>query len=201
MKEENSINLLIKVHINKTLRVLYSSVTSLFLFFPFILIIGCENDIEKIKLITQKSKTPTESAKQVEIFYSDSARARIQIKARSMDHYVTDNPYLEMPDGVDVIFFDDSMRTKSKLTANYAIHMEKERKMEARKNVVVVNEKGEQLHTERLIWDEQTSRIYSDEFVKITTKDEIIFGQGFESNQNFSRYKINKIKGNIKIKQ
>jgi LPS export ABC transporter protein LptC len=170
------------------------------LFLQLIIISGCENDIEKIKLVAKKSKTPTETGKHVEIYYSDSARIRLQIKAERMDHYPTENPYLEMTDGVEVLFYDDSMQIKSKLTANYAIHMEKERKMEARKNVVVINEKGEQLNTEHLIWDEQTARIFSDEFVKITTSDEIIYGQGFESNQNFTKYRINKIKGNIKIK-
>ena len=46
--------------------------------------------------------------------------------------------------------------------------------MEARKNVVVVNEKGETLNTEHLIWDERSEKLKSDEFVKITRKDEII---------------------------
>ncbi len=173
----------------------------LFFFVQLTLWFGCENDIEKIKLITQKSKTPSETGKTAEILYSDSARVRVQINAKRMDHYTTENPYLEMPEGVSVLFFDDSMHIKSRLTAHYAIHLEKERKMEARKNVVVINEKGEQLNTEHLIWDEATAKIYSDEFVKITTQKEIIYGQGFESNQTFSRYKINKIKGNIQIKK
>jgi LPS export ABC transporter protein LptC len=72
--------------------------------------------------------------------------------------------------------------------------------MEARKNVLVVNEKGDQLNTEHLIWDERTQKLTSDEFVKITTKDEIIYGNGFEANQDFSRYRIFNIKGIFSVK-
>ena len=39
--------------------------------------------------------------------------------------------------------------------------------------------------------------IYTDDFVKITTKSEVIYGQGFVSNQNFSKYTIKNIKGTI----
>jgi LPS export ABC transporter protein LptC len=72
--------------------------------------------------------------------------------------------------------------------------------MEARNNVVVTNSKGETLNTEQLMWDERSEKLYSDVFVKITTPDQIIFGEGFESNQNFTQYRINKIKGTIKVK-
>jgi hypothetical protein len=71
--------------------------------------------------------------------------------------------------------------------------------MEARKNVVVVNEKGERLNTEHLIWDEKKEKLLSDDFVKITTKDEIFYGNGFEANQDFTKYRIYKLKGTISL--
>ena len=72
--------------------------------------------------------------------------------------------------------------------------------MEAKRNVVVVNEKGEKLNTEHLIWEEEGDRITSDAFVKITTADEILMGEGLESNQSFTKYRIKKIKGTIRLK-
>nr|MBP6335704.1 LPS export ABC transporter periplasmic protein LptC [Bacteroidia bacterium] len=91
------------------------------------------------------------------------------------------------------------LRVKSRMDADYGVRYEKEQKMEARKNVVVVNERGEQLNTEHLVWDEKRQKLTSDQFVKITTKDEIIYGNGFEANQDFSKYKIFNIKGTISI--
>jgi LPS export ABC transporter protein LptC len=87
------------------------------------------------------------------------------------------------------------------LSAKYAIHYDAEHRWEAQNDVVVVNEKGEQLNTEKLIWDEQKEKLYSDQFVKITTPDEIIMGKGFEANQDFSRYKIFNVTGRITVKE
>jgi len=72
--------------------------------------------------------------------------------------------------------------------------------MEAKGNVVLINEDGEKLNTEHLIWDEEKEMIYSNEFVKITTADEIIMGEGLESNLNFTKFKIKNIQGTITIK-
>jgi hypothetical protein len=62
-----------------------------------------------------------------------------------------------------------------------------------------VNTKGERLNTEEIIWDEQKKKIYSDKYVTIHTKDEILFGYGFESNEDFSKYKIFKLSGTIRM--
>lgn len=69
--------------------------------------------------------------------------------------------------------------------------------MEARNDVIVKNKKGETLNTEKLVWNEATGKFTSDVFVKITTASEVIMGQGFEANQDFTRYSIKKPKGSI----
>ena len=73
--------------------------------------------------------------------------------------------------------------------------------MEAHENVVVVNDKGEQLNTEYLRWEEKKGKLFSDQFVKISTADQIIYGEGFEAEQDFSSYRIFKTKGIINVKQ
>ncbi len=171
-----------------------------FLFlFCLTILFSCENDLEKVKLYSKGKNSPQESAKSIKILYSDSARVEVELTAPVLNHYVTDNPYIEMPKGLHAIFYDDKLEVKSKLDADYGIRYEKEQKMEARKNVTVINEKGEKLNTEHLIWDERMEKLYSKEFVKITTQDEIIYGNGFEANQDFSRYKIFNIKGTISL--
>jgi len=175
-------------------------------FLPLIFLVGCafffsacENDIEKVKLLGLHDQSPVESAKNIKILYSDSAKVEVELTAPVMNHYATENPYLEMPKGLKAIFYDESLNVKSRMTADYGIRYEKEQKMEARKNVVVINAKGEQLNTEHLVWDERSEKLLSDEFVKITRKDEIIYGDGFEANQDFSKYKIFNIKGTISV--
>ena len=162
--------------------------------------LACETDIEKVKIVTAKDSSPIESAKDAEIIYSDSAIVKVKITAPQLDRYIDKDPYIELPKGVEILFYNDDLEVASQLTANYAVSYEDEGKMEAKGNVVLINEEGEKLNTEHLIWDEKKELIYSNEFVKVTTADEIIMGEGFESNQNFTKFKIKNIQGTITIK-
>lgn len=162
---------------------------------------SCKTDMEKIKKIAEGNDHFIEAGNDVEVLYSDSAKVRIKLTAGKVIRYLTPEPSTEMPNGVKVYFYNDSMQTESRLTANYAISYDNKDEMIARNNVIVVNLKGKKLETEELIWDQKKEKIYSNKFVKITTEDEIIFGEGMESNQTFTEYKIKKIKGTINVKQ
>ena len=63
------------------------------------------------------------------------------------------------------------------------------------KNVILTNIAGKKLESEELIWDEKNNKIYTDKKVKITTLKEVIEGEGFVSNPDFSEYSISKIHG------
>lgn len=164
-----------------------------------LIISSCENDIEKVKIIASKNELPIESTVNATLIYSDSARLQVKLKAPQLDRFTGERPYIELPKGVELEFYEGGKEVSSRLTANYAISYEEEGIMEAKGNVILINEMGEQLNTEHLIWDEKTGMIHSEEFVKITTADEIIMGEGFESNQSFTKFKIKKIKGTINI--
>lgn len=125
----------------------------------------------------------------------------MKLTAVQLDRYTEDEPYIEFPKGVEVFFYDDSMKINSQLKADYGIRYEKKGKMEAKRNVEVVNVKGEKLNTEHLILDETNDKIYTEAFVKITTKDEVMYGDGLESNQDFTKYKIKNIKGTFNLKE
>jgi LPS export ABC transporter protein LptC len=169
---------------------------------------ACENDVAVINSVTaadEKNK-PIETSKNVEFLYSDSARVRSRLKTPLVDHYLGKKPYYEMSKGLDVVFYDALQKEQTKLTANYGIGYDNgnnENKMsimEAKGNVVVINEKGDKLNTEHLIWNSNTKKIYTNEFVKITTKDEVIWGDGLEANEDFSEYEIKHVKGQIAVK-
>jgi LPS export ABC transporter protein LptC len=112
-----------------------------------------------------------------------------------LQKYDTENPYVEFPKGVNVLFYDDSLNVISTLKAEYGIRYEKGGRMEAKRNVEVVNVKNEKLNTEHLIWDENKDSIFTNAFVKITTSDYVMWGDGLKSNSDFTRYKIINPKG------
>lgn len=164
------------------------------------LLSSCQTDIQTIQQVTVDKTLPSETMKDAEIIYSDSGKVKMKLTGSQLDSYTSDNPYIVFPKGVNILFYDDSMKVNSRLKADYGIRYEKEGRMEVKRNVEVINIKNEKLNTEHLIWEEAKDKIYTDVFVKITTKDEVMYGDGLESNQDFTKYKIKNIKGIINLK-
>lgn len=161
------------------------------------LLIACVNKQEDVEKVRQTVILPVESSFDSEIFYTENAELKVKAFAPVMNRYVGDVSYNEMPDGINIVFYDSASIESSRLTANYAIDHLTTNIMEAKNDVVILNSEGEQINTEHLIWDRNKQKIYSEVFVKITTADEIIMGEGFESNEDFTKYKILKPKGTI----
>ncbi len=176
---------------------------SSFLLIAAFTLFSCQNSTKEIAEVTKKNAIfPTDHGKQVEILYTDSGSVRWRLKTPVMNHYTYNvkERYLEMPEGLYLEFFNDSNKVKTTLKANYGIRYEETKKTEVKYKVVVTNANGEVLNTEQLFWDEATRRIYTKEFVKITTKKEILMGTGLDANQDFSEYTIEKISGTISVK-
>ena len=163
---------------------------------------SCENDLAKVKSLTAGEKFPTEVVKDAVVLYSDSAILRVRLTAPKMEHYhEEEEPYVELTEGINLVFYNELGEVTSHLTADYAINYVQFGRLEAKGNVVLINEIGEKLNTEHLIWKQREERIYSEEFVKITTAEEIIWGNGFESNQSFTNFKIKDIRGTIMVEE
>jgi len=168
-----------------------------------ILVVGvffaCENDVKEIAKYDLTEEYPAQAAKDVEILYSVKGGVVFQLNAPVLHQYNGEKPYNEMPEGVHVQIFDSALNVTSDLTSNYAIQLTYAKRMEAKEDVVVINEKGEKLNTEHLIWDQKTQKITSDVFVKITTEGQVLMGEGLIANQDFTDYRILKPRGIINI--
>jgi LPS export ABC transporter protein LptC len=163
---------------------------------------ACKEDVEKARIVTEKSNLPIETGQNVQINFTDSGYTKARLFAPMLERYATEEKnYTEMRKGITAYFYNRNKKVDSYLKSKYAIRYDREKKMVAKNDVVMVNIKGDTLNTELLNWDEQTQRIYSDQYVRITTPDEIIMGDGFESNTEFTRYKIFKIRGTVSLKK
>ncbi len=161
---------------------------------------SCENNWNEIKKISVNIDAEVETADKIEILYSTDAHVRARLVSKELKRYNSRKPYLEFNKGLNVTFYDEQLVQSSKLTAGYGRVDELTNEMIARNNVVVINNKGEKLNTEELVWDNKNKKIYSEKFVSIQTKDEIIYGDGLEANEDMTNYKIKKIRGTIQVK-
>jgi len=159
---------------------------------------SCVNNVNDVNQTSRLAEPGVERGKDIELFFSEDGIVKVKVTAPSVTRYLTENPYTEFSDGLNVDFFNDSLRVTSNLTANYGLRYETELKTIMRNDVQVVNEKGEHLSTEELIWDERKHIIYSDKFVKITTPDQVLYGEGMEADEQLTKYIIKKPQGTIK---
>lgn len=144
----------------------------------------------------------TQEGRNVTIHYTDSGRLKARIFAKLLVGYKKDGKdIIRMPKGITGNFFNDSGKVESYLTAEKGISYQTEKITEVSQNVQVMNNKGERLNTEKLIWDQKKQIIYTDKFVRITTKNEVLTGDGMESKQDFSNWVIKKPRGVISLQQ
>lgn len=160
---------------------------------------SCSNDPKQVAKMAHMDKIPMEVQKNFLLTYSDSSFLRMKLRAPLAERYpLAEEPYLEFNEGITVTFYNNQGQEDSRLVADYAVQYIEKHLWLAQGNVVVNNRNsGEQLNTEELYWDEKSETIYSDKFVKITTAEEIIMGEGFEADQGFTQYELSKVTGTI----
>ncbi len=157
--------------------------------------------MKEVMILPKKELRPSQIGDSVTLLYSDSTQLKVVLKANRMlifNKNVTE-PYTLLPKGLFVTFFDDQEKVSATLKANYGIRYDIKKQMEVKYAVELINKDGTKLETEKLIWNEVTQRIYTDVFVKITNRKEIIMGTGMESNQDFTKYEIKHVTGQILI--
>ncbi len=164
------------------------------------MLFSCKPDIKTIEAITIDQNQPMEIATELKIIYSTSGRVQMIMETPLMKKFEGEKPYMELPEGFVMMFFDSLMQETSRISANYAIQYEIDQLIDARNNVILQNhENGEKLNTEQLIWDQKREMIYTEKFVKITTQEEVLYGEGFESDDRFTNWIIKNPTGTFYI--
>jgi len=185
---------------DKAIGLFIIAVTAIFL--ASILFTSCKNDVQTVLSLDLVDTLPELTARNIEILYSEKAQVQIKLVSPYLVNKTDEEPLLLFPEGFTVFFYDSTMTLQSTITADYGISYERKKIMEARHNVVVENiEKGERLNTEELFWDRQKEFIYSNKFVKLTTGEQVITGDGLTSVEPFDELIILNPKGLIEVNE
>jgi LPS export ABC transporter protein LptC len=167
-----------------------------------LLLLGCENDIERINLLTEETELPILKSINIEVIYSDSARVKMHIIAAEYQSFPdVEPPYDEFPKGMEVYFYDDSMKIESDIRADYTIYYPQEQLWHATGNVIARRlDNGDALYTEELFWDMANEIIYSNSYTRVHNEENILYGKkGFKSNQNLSNWQLIGSSGTINV--
>ena len=105
---------------------------------------------------------------------------------------------LELYNNVNVNLFDENFEHKSLIKSQSAMVNEKENRMKAYGNVVVISSDGKILMTDSLSWDNNSDKIYTNANLEfMTSETDTLYGTGFESNIDLTDWNILKPRGSI----
>lgn len=174
--------------------ILAACITSCFFF------TACKNDRRDIDKLYEK-KVGIEEAVDVKINFSASGRPKAVLTAPTMLRVQDTVPYLEFPNTLKVMFYNEEGVHESTLTAHYARYKENDDVVFLRDSVKIWNTKNETLYCEEMYWDRRRTgaEFYTDKPVRIRTLTHIIDGIGMEAQQDFKNYKILKPVGILKV--
>jgi len=153
---------------------------------------GCKNEITEVRDFLQQEQF-AEIAKDVEIFYSDSAIVKVRVESAVMQRKREGNDMVEhFSGGVFAEFFDEIGNLSSWVESDRAVRNNSQKKIHLYDNVVLINVNNDTLMTEELIWDEREGRIYNNRFFRFSNPTEEIYGYRFSSNQEFTEYSFSR---------
>jgi LPS export ABC transporter protein LptC len=163
-------------------------------------LIACKNDLDQLAQVDMDAAAPDRVTTQAEYFYSDSGIVRNRLRAGKVEEYMAEERQRTvMSDGVELVFFNPDGVQGGVLTARQGLIKPRKNSMEVRDHVVFTNVRGERLETEILIWSQDSDRVWTDQPVKIIRAQDILYGQGLDANEDFSRYTIRYPTGTLYI--
>ncbi|MGQ9620271.1 MAG: LPS export ABC transporter periplasmic protein LptC [Bacteroidales bacterium] len=170
---------------------------ALFILYAVSFLFSCERKIEMIRKSDIES-LPSQTVREFETVYSDSGRIQLIMRSPLMEVYSDRKPqYAEFRKGINVLFHDGHPEPIASLSSKYARYIEDKRLWELKDSVTVINEKKETLGTELLYWEQEKDFVYTDRFVRITSRQQIVMGTGLEANSRFTRWKIRNVSATI----
>ena len=157
--------------------------------FPFLVIISCSS-IENETNMDSRKGLPDQESWDVEITLTNEGIMRALVKAGHLEKF-NDRNYIFLNKNVDVDFFDEEETHTTNLESMIAEIDEKTNFMTAIDNVVVVSDSGATLYTDTLKWDSKEEIIYTASPIMLTTtKNDTLYGSGFESDVGLNHWKI-----------
>lgn len=163
--------------------------------------VACSKEVKEVVDATyDPEKSYTMKATQVNTLISDSGITRYRIEAAEWIVFgKAKEPYWYFPEGIYVEKFDTLFHSEASIKADTAYYFDKKGLWHLIGNVEVESLQGEQFDTPELFWDQKKEKVYSDKYIRIQQKEQIITGVGFESNQNMTRYKIFNSQGEFPV--
>lgn len=154
---------------------------------------SCDDKFKPSNTDISGNELPSHESWNSSVMFTDSSVTKAVLKAGKISVF-TEGGYTLVDSGATVEFYRDG-KIVSTLTGMRGRVNDKTKDIEIIDSVMVVSSDSVRLNTSRLFWNNSTRKVRTEEFVRIKTPLEEIQGQGFESDQSLSNYRIFSVSG------
>ena len=170
------------------------------LVFAFV-VFACQSSIgEQTASARTEAEEPRMRSRNVSTQFSEEGRLRVLLEAPLQEEFASGDT--RFPEGIFILHYDDRGMKKAELRADSGFFFDEEGIYEARGSVQLNNlSAGSELQTEKLSWNPQSQRVYTDKAVRIQTGEEIHTGEGLSASEDFKDYHILRPSGTMEVKE
>ena len=167
--------------------------------FTVTLFFSCKNNFSEVQKIGISENEPIGIAEDINLKYTDSGKIKaILLSPKMLDFSNRKFPYTEFTDGIHLELFDDQ-KHKTTVIADYAIVYDKTELIDLQGNVVLSTHEKDTLFAEQLFYDQVKEWLFTNQPVTFRTGTDIINGNGFDSDVNFTQAEVLEINGIITL--
>jgi len=163
-----------------------------FLFLSILVISSCNNN-EYINL--PPTDQPDEITYSVIMYYSDMGKSKLKLVSPQVHRYNSKNETtLECPKGMKLTFYDSLQQIESVLVSDYGKLYTNDQYLFVKDNVVFYNNKKDTLFTDLLHIYFNKDSLYTDQQVKVSSENGVVYAEELVANSNFTFYQLLNIK-------
>lgn len=145
---------------------------------------------------TPETRRPSQVVEDGYFEYTERGKVIQSLQASHLERWETEGEESEVPslwhvDQGFTLFIGGTQTSHSaRLSAVRGTYDDQSSRLEAWEEVVLVNQQGERLLTEHLVWSHDSDLVHTDRPVEIETAQGILRGRGLRADSQFEKYEI-----------
>ena len=165
------------------------------------LFFSCDNNFKAVQNIGILDSGPLTIAENINSKYTDSGQLKSILQSPKMLNYSNrEFAFYEFPEGINLILYDDD-NNESNVVADYAILYSETDLIDLQGNVVLATHNKDTLFAQQLYYDQLKEWLFTNEPVTFKMQDQLINGNGFDSNRNFSNAHVLEMTGHVYLNE
>lgn len=166
--------------------------------FAMTMFFSCSNNLKEMQNKGVSKDEPIGVAENIHLKYTDSGKVKAILKSPIMYDYSNRKfAYNEFPEGVVLELVEGDK--KNIIISDYGVVYKKTSIIDLRGNVRIKMENNDSLFAEQLYFDERKEWLFTNKPVRFRTGQDVIHGNGFDSDKTFKNAEVLEITGVITV--